>query len=86
MRLLGLIVVLVILALGGLAGYAYLGDMKAAPKEMRLPVELDLGATEPAAEPAAAAPAQTTEGAAAAPEAPAPAASANAAAQTHDLD
>ncbi|WP_312527491.1 hypothetical protein [Paracoccus sp. (in: a-proteobacteria)] len=47
MRLLGLIIVLLILAIGGLTGYAYLGDMNAAPKEMRVPVQLDLGAATP---------------------------------------
>lgn len=60
MRLVGVIVVLLVLAIGGLAGYAYLGDMKAAPTEMRVPVELDLGAAVPApaadAEPEAEAP------------------------------
>lgn len=44
MRLLRVIVVLLILALIGLAGYAYLGDMRSSPQEMRVPVQLDLGA------------------------------------------
>lgn len=43
MRLLRVIIILLILAIGGLLGYAYLGDMGAAPKEMRVPVQLDLG-------------------------------------------
>ena len=43
MRLLWVVVVLVILLLGGLTGYAYFGDMSAAPRETRLPVQLDLG-------------------------------------------
>nr|MBP8931950.1 hypothetical protein [Paracoccus sp. (in: a-proteobacteria)] len=30
--------------LAGLAGYAYFGDMSSDPQEMRMPVELDLGA------------------------------------------
>ncbi len=46
MRLLRVIVILVILAIAGLTGYAYLGDMGGAPVEMRVPVELDLGAAE----------------------------------------
>lgn len=50
MRLLRVIVILLILAIGGLSGYAYLGDMDAAPKEMRVPVQLDLGAAAPAQE------------------------------------
>lgn len=51
MRLLWVLVVLVILLLGGLTGYAYFGDMGADPRETRLPVELDLGSspTPPAA-------------------------------------
>ncbi|MTH79827.1 hypothetical protein [Paracoccus aestuariivivens] len=43
MRLLWVALALVILLLGGLTGYAYFGDMSAAPRETRLPVELDLG-------------------------------------------
>ncbi|MDT1061309.1 hypothetical protein RM190_05510 [Paracoccus sp. CPCC 101403] len=43
MKLLWVVVVLVILLLGGLTGYAYFGDMQADPRETRLPVELDLG-------------------------------------------
>lgn len=43
MRLLKVVVVLGLLIIAGLAGYAYLGDMKADPQEMRVPVELDLG-------------------------------------------
>lgn len=65
MRLVGLIVVLLVLAIGGLAGYAYLGDMEAAPTEMRVPVELDLGAGQTA-------PAEPVEGEAATGEAEAP--------------
>lgn len=49
MRLLRLLIVLVILAVLGLAGYAYLGDMDAAPTEMRVPVQLDLGSAVPSA-------------------------------------
>ncbi|KRW97966.1 hypothetical protein O4J55_25270 [Paracoccus sp. PXZ] len=48
MRLLKVVVVLVILILAGLAGYAYFGDMTSDPREMRMPVELDLGAERPA--------------------------------------
>lgn len=43
MRLLRVLVLVVILLVGGLAGYAYFGDMKSDPQETRLPVELDLG-------------------------------------------
>ncbi len=82
MRLLGLIIALLILAIGGLTGYAYLGDMNAAPKEMRVPVQLDLGAEAPAAAPAPAAAAETdaapeagTEAEAETDAAPAPASS-----------
>ncbi|MCJ1900409.1 MULTISPECIES: hypothetical protein [Paracoccus] len=56
MRLLKVVVVLVILILAGLAGYAYFGDMSSDPREMRMPVELDLGAqgaAVPASTPAA---------------------------------
>lgn len=68
MRLLRVVVVLAILLLGGLAGYAYFGDMKADPQETRLPVELDLGsapaapapAPQPATTPVQAAPAAPT--------------------------
>ena len=92
MRLVGLIVVLLVLALGGLAGYAYLGDMKAAPTEMRVPVELDLGAGEPT--PPAPAEGETVEGEAAATPAPEAAQSgqetgapqAEAQSQANDLD
>lgn len=80
MRLLGVIVVLLVLAIGGLAGYAYLGDMKADPKEMRIPVELDLGAGAPAAAPAAPAadaPASSDSGAAPASGAASPQTQAN---------
>ncbi|AGT08668.1 hypothetical protein [Paracoccus aminophilus] len=86
MRLLGLIVVLVVLAVAGLTGYAYVGDMKADPKEMRVPVELDLGspATDtPAAVTPAAAPAPEAETPAPAPAAPA---SDNTQPDAHDLD
>ena len=51
MRLLRVVAVLVILLLGGLAGYAYFGDMRADPRETRLPVELDLGQPLPAPAP-----------------------------------
>ncbi|WP_415839758.1 hypothetical protein, partial [Paracoccus yeei] len=51
MRLLRVVAVLVILLLGGLAGYAYFGDMRADPRETRLPVELDLGQPVPAPAP-----------------------------------
>lgn len=47
MRVLKLLVVVVILTVAGLIGYAYFGDMNADPTQMRVPVELDLGA-EPA--------------------------------------
>lgn len=57
MRLLKVVVILVILILAGLAGYAYFGDMSSDPKEMRMPVELDLGSA-PATAPA---PASATE-------------------------
>lgn len=53
MRLLAALVVVVILALAGLLGYAYFGDMTADPQETRLPVKLDLGAA-PAPAPVAA--------------------------------
>ena len=72
MRLLGLIVVLLVLAIGGLAGYAYLGDMKADPKEMRVPVELDLGADLATAPAAAATATAETPDPAAAPQADSP--------------
>ena len=49
MRLLKVIILLAILILAGLVGYAYLGDMDSAPQEMRMPVELDLGAAPPPA-------------------------------------
>lgn len=49
MRLLLVIILFVILAIGGLAGYAYLGDMTADQQEMRVPVELDLSAETPEA-------------------------------------
>lgn len=48
MRLLKVVAILVILILAGLAGYAYFGDMTSDPREMRTPVELDLGAPVPA--------------------------------------
>ena len=40
MRLLKLLVVLILAALIGLVGYAYLGDMEPVQKEMRSPVPL----------------------------------------------
>ncbi|MDS9468307.1 hypothetical protein RGQ15_12095 [Paracoccus sp. MBLB3053] len=64
MRLLWVAVVLIILAVVGLTGYAYFGDMKADPREMRLPVQLDLGS-----EPAAPAPAAAISDMSGAPEA-----------------
>lgn len=69
MRLLWVVVVLVILLLGGLTGYAYFGDMGADPRETRLPVELDLG-VEPAATPAPVAGQQEAAAAEVAAEAP----------------
>lgn len=93
MRLLGLIVVLLVLAVGGLAGYAYLGDMKAAPTEMRVPVELDLGAGQPSAPADPATPAESPAAAEAPAEAvtePAPAGAATGEtapqSQANDLD
>ena len=47
MRLLRVVVVLLILALVGLAGYAYFGDMAADPTEIRVPVQLELGTPDP---------------------------------------
>ena len=44
MRLLRVIVVLLAVALIALAGYAYFGDMRADPQQMRVPVQIDLGA------------------------------------------
>jgi len=70
MRLLWVVVALVILLIGGLTGYAYFGDMKADPRETRLPVELDLGAPAPSTAPAATPAPEATEEAA---EEPAPA-------------
>lgn len=66
MRLFKVLLVLAVLALGGLAGYAYFGDMDANQTEMRKPVALDLGQPESGAPPAAptgdaAAPAAATE-------------------------
>ncbi|KGJ06236.1 hypothetical protein SAMN04487972_10453 [Paracoccus halophilus] len=51
MRLLKLVAVLLVLTLAALAGYAYFGDMGSDPREMRMPVELDLGAEQPATAP-----------------------------------
>lgn len=80
MRLLWVVAILVILLLGGLTGYAYFGDMGADPREMRLPVELDLGSSPaPAAPAAAGAPAAETP-------APAPAATAPATTEQENLD
>ena len=77
MRLLWVVAILVILLLGGLTGYAYFGDMGADPREMRLPVELDLGSS----------PAPATAGAPAADApAPAPAATAPATTEQENLD
>lgn len=65
MRLLKVVVVLGLLIIAGLAGYAYLGDMKADPQEMRVPVELDLGndVSPPAPAAGEAAPAAASESA-----------------------
>ncbi|UXU74684.1 MULTISPECIES: hypothetical protein [unclassified Paracoccus (in: a-proteobacteria)] len=45
MRLIKTAAILMILVLLGLVGYAYLGDMSSKPREMRMPVQLDLGAS-----------------------------------------
>ncbi|PKP69260.1 MAG: hypothetical protein CVT82_11925 [Alphaproteobacteria bacterium HGW-Alphaproteobacteria-4] len=42
-RILKTVVVLVVLALAGLAGYAYFGDMSAPPQEVRSPVDVNAG-------------------------------------------
>jgi len=42
-RLFKLVVVLVVLGFGALAGYAYLGDLAPSPQEIRQPVTLDAG-------------------------------------------
>lgn len=42
-RLLKLVVMLVLLAFAGLAGYAYLGDLAPGTQEIRQPVSLDAG-------------------------------------------
>ncbi len=42
-RLLKLVVVLVVLAFAGLAGYAYLGNLAPEMQEIRQPVSLDAG-------------------------------------------
>lgn len=74
MRMLRVIVFLLLAAFAGLTGYAYFGDMSAAPRAMRVPVQLDLGdltsapAPAPDAAPADEAAAETP--AAAAPAAP----------------
>ncbi|WP_199258416.1 hypothetical protein [Paracoccus binzhouensis] len=65
MRLLKLVAVLVLLILAGLTGYAYFGDMSSDPREMRMPVELDLGAETPVPAEPASAPAPAPEQAAA---------------------
>lgn len=54
MRLLGALVLLVILAIGGLVGYSYFGDMSARTRVMSVPVPLELPDAAPAsdAEPA----------------------------------
>lgn len=61
MRLFRVVFVLVILGLGGLIGYAYFGDMDAQMREVRQPVELQLGTqpvpATPAPEPSPATPA-----------------------------
>lgn len=82
MRLLKVIILLAILILAGLVGYAYLGDMDSAPQEMRMPVELDLSAAPP---PVTAAPA-TAEPAAAEPVQPAADPAGAADQEQHDPD
>jgi len=42
-RMFKALVFLVVLALGGLVGYAYLGDMAPRPAETRTPVDLNAG-------------------------------------------
>lgn len=69
MRLLRVLVILAILLIGALAGYAYFGDMKPELQEMRLPVQLDLGAAPAATTPADPAPATTQPAATPAPAA-----------------
>lgn len=44
MRLLKFLVVLVLVAMGGLAGYAYFGDMAPRQTEMRVPIATTMGA------------------------------------------
>lgn len=53
MRLLWVVLALVVLAVAGLSGYAYLGDMSPERREMRVPVSLT-GEPLPAADTAAA--------------------------------
>ncbi len=56
MRLWKILLVLIVLAVAALAGYAYFGDMQPEQSEIRLPVELDLNSGQPAQAPVAAAP------------------------------
>lgn len=49
MRLLRVIIFLAVAGVIALVGYAYLGDMAADPRPIRMPVELDLGTPAPAA-------------------------------------
>lgn len=48
MRLLRVIIFLAVAGVIALVGYAYLGDMTADPRPIRVPVELDLGTAAPA--------------------------------------
>lgn len=68
MRLLRVIIFLVVAGVIALVGFAYFGDMTADPRQIRVPVQLDLGVP-PAAAPAAAAQPAATD----APTADAPA-------------
>lgn len=56
MRLLKIVIVLVVLAFLGLAGYAYFGDMAPRQQEVRQPVDLQTGGAQPPATAAAEAP------------------------------
>ncbi|HRO15516.1 MAG TPA: hypothetical protein PLL33_10820 [Paracoccus sp. (in: a-proteobacteria)] len=65
MRLLRVIIFLLLAGMAGLVGYAYFGDMDADPREMRVPVKLDLGENAAGPAPELQAPATTAEAAAA---------------------
>lgn len=69
MRLLRVIIFLAVAGVIALVGYAYFGDMTADPQQIRVPVELDLGAPSAAPAPADPAPAPQTA-ATEAPESP----------------